>query len=204
MKLYNEAARKALGITENMVYIADRKVGEDQSADEGEEQEQARSNNMAEGRSGNRENSGTYDHLKVQPWYFIEANQLSFLEGSIVKRVCRHGVKDGVKDIDKAIDELGKLREYKYGEFNISVYKDDDTEYSEMEDAPIGDAIKALSDKLKNDPEYCSTWKANIAMAFKDVISRITEGDEAPRLTLNEAFKVADKAAWEFLEKLKD
>jgi len=72
------------------------------------------------------------------------------------------------------------------------------------EDAPIGDAIKALSDKLKNDPEYCSTWKANIAMAFKDVISRITEGDEAPRLTLNEAFKVADKAAWEFLEKLKD
>jgi hypothetical protein len=114
--IYTEKVREALNITEDMVFIgnpADGHVGE------------ARwDKQKAKGFVGHCEplssdlypekGSGTYEHLKIQPWYFIEANQLSFLEGSIVKRVCRHGVKDGVKDIDKAIDELRKLKEYHY------------------------------------------------------------------------------------------
>jgi hypothetical protein len=60
--------------------------------------------------------SGTYTSLPIQPWHFAEVNSLSFLEGCIVKRVCRHKQKDGVKDLDKAIDEIEKLKEYRYNQ----------------------------------------------------------------------------------------
>jgi len=55
-----------------------------------------------------------YENLAIQPWYFAEANNLSFLEGCIIKRICRHAHKDGVKDLDKAIDEIEKLKEHRY------------------------------------------------------------------------------------------
>jgi len=60
--------------------------------------------------------SGTYTSLPIQPWHFAETNSLSFLEGCIVKRVCRHRQKDGVKDLDKAIDEIEKLKKYRYNQ----------------------------------------------------------------------------------------
>jgi len=58
--------------------------------------------------------SGTYTSLPIQPWHFAETNNLSFLEGCIVKRVCRHRQKDGAKDIDKAIQELELLKKHLY------------------------------------------------------------------------------------------
>jgi len=59
--------------------------------------------------------SGTYTSLPIQPWHFAETNNLSFLEGCIVKRVCRHRRKDGAQDIDKAIEELKLLKDHLYG-----------------------------------------------------------------------------------------
>jgi len=59
--------------------------------------------------------SGTYTSLPIQPWHFAETNSLSFLEGCIVKRVCRHRQKDGAQDIDKAIQELELLKKHLYG-----------------------------------------------------------------------------------------
>jgi hypothetical protein len=59
--------------------------------------------------------SGTYTSLPIQPWHFAEVNNLSFLEGCIVKRVCRHRRKDGAKDLDKAIEELKLLKDHLYG-----------------------------------------------------------------------------------------
>jgi len=59
--------------------------------------------------------SGTYTSLPIQPWHFAETNNLSFLEGCIVKRVCRHRKKDGAQDIDKAIEELKLLKDHLYG-----------------------------------------------------------------------------------------
>lgn len=97
--IYNQGAREALNITQDMVFIgnaADRHIGE--------------------ARWDKQKGPRTYEHLAIQPWYFIEANQLSFLEGSVIKRLCRHKIKDGVKDIDKAIDELQKIKEYEYGD----------------------------------------------------------------------------------------
>jgi len=58
--------------------------------------------------------SGTYTSLPIQPWHFSEVNRLSFLEGCIVKRVCRHRQKDGAQDIDKAIQELELLKKHLY------------------------------------------------------------------------------------------
>jgi len=58
--------------------------------------------------------SGTYTNLPIQPWHFAETNSLSFLEGCVVKRVCRHRQKDGAQDIDKAIEELKLLKKHLY------------------------------------------------------------------------------------------
>jgi hypothetical protein len=59
---------------------------------------------------------GHYKSLSIQPALFSEANGLSFLEGSIVKRICRHRSKNGSEDIRKAIHELTLLLEITYGE----------------------------------------------------------------------------------------
>lgn len=47
-----------------------------------------------------------YKNLKIQPAEFIEVNKLSFLEGCVIKRLCRWRNKDGIKDLEKAIHEI--------------------------------------------------------------------------------------------------
>lgn len=55
-----------------------------------------------------------YKNFAIQPAEFITRNNLGFLEGNVIKYVCRHGHKGGVQDIDKAIHYLQLLKEYKY------------------------------------------------------------------------------------------
>lgn len=59
-----------------------------------------------------------YKTAKIQPVQYIEANQLAFLEGCVVKRVTRHNKPTGKgrQDIEKAIHELQLLLELRYGE----------------------------------------------------------------------------------------
>lgn len=56
-----------------------------------------------------------YKNCAIQPVQFIEANKLSFLEGCVIKRLCRHdrGGK-GIQDIEKAIHELQLILELRY------------------------------------------------------------------------------------------
>lgn len=58
-----------------------------------------------------------YMDCKIRPVSFIEANNLKFLEGSVVKRMCRHDKPTGKgrQDIEKAIHELQLLLELRYG-----------------------------------------------------------------------------------------
>lgn len=56
-----------------------------------------------------------YKSLKIQPVEFIEANNLPFLEGCIIKRVCRHASKNGAEDIRKVIHEARLLLKLRYG-----------------------------------------------------------------------------------------
>jgi hypothetical protein len=57
-----------------------------------------------------------YKDFKIQPIKFIVDNELGFCEANAVKYICRHAVKGGVQDVDKAIHYLELLKEYKYGE----------------------------------------------------------------------------------------
>lgn len=44
-----------------------------------------------------------YTHFKIQPIEFITKNKLSFIQGCIIKYICRFENKNGVEDLDKII-----------------------------------------------------------------------------------------------------
>lgn len=57
-----------------------------------------------------------YKAMAIQPAEFSQKNNLNFLEGCVVKRMCRHGQKGGVEDLKKAIHEIRLIAEYQYEE----------------------------------------------------------------------------------------
>lgn len=61
-----------------------------------------------------------YKSLKIQPIEYIDANNLPYLEGNVVKYVTRHASKNGVQDIDKAIHYLELIKQMRYAEDNTS------------------------------------------------------------------------------------
>ena len=54
-----------------------------------------------------------YKRFKIQPIEFIALNNLNFLEGNIVKYVCRHSFKDGLRDLGKAKHYIEMLIEFR-------------------------------------------------------------------------------------------
>lgn len=44
-----------------------------------------------------------YKTMKIQPVEFIQANDLNFCEGNIIKYTCRYKQKGGVEDLNKVI-----------------------------------------------------------------------------------------------------
>jgi len=42
-----------------------------------------------------------YKKYKIQPIEFIHANKIPFIEGNIIKYICRWRDKNGVKDLEK-------------------------------------------------------------------------------------------------------
>ncbi len=52
-----------------------------------------------------------YKDKPIQPWDYIAANRLGYLEGNIVKYVSRYKEKDGIADLHKAKHYLDKLIE---------------------------------------------------------------------------------------------
>lgn len=57
------------------------------------------------------------DHYRtfvIQPSEFIHKNSLGFLEGNVIKYVCRHGVKHGRIDLEKARHYIDLLIEWEY------------------------------------------------------------------------------------------
>ena len=57
-----------------------------------------------------------YKHMKIQPTEFIATNDIPFIEGNVIKYVCRHAHKNGKEDVLKAIHYLNLLIEYHYAE----------------------------------------------------------------------------------------
>lgn len=63
-----------------------------------------------------QEGGNHYKDMAIQPVEFITANNLGFLEGNVVKYICRHHAKNGAEDIKKAIHYCEMLLQTKYGE----------------------------------------------------------------------------------------
>jgi hypothetical protein len=61
-----------------------------------------------------QEGGNHYKDMKIQPVEFITANNLGFLEGNVVKYICRHHAKNGAEDIKKAIHYCELLLQTKY------------------------------------------------------------------------------------------
>ncbi len=40
-----------------------------------------------------------YKSMKIQPTDFIAANDIPFIEGNVIKYVCRHEFKNGKEDV---------------------------------------------------------------------------------------------------------
>ena len=59
-----------------------------------------------------------YSRFKIQPIVFVRENNLAYWQGNAVKYVCRADAKNGVEDIEKAIDYLLKERAYLKGDPN--------------------------------------------------------------------------------------
>jgi hypothetical protein len=62
-----------------------------------------------------QEGGSHYKDMAIQPVTFIVKNNIPFLEGNVIKYVCRHASKNGVQDIDKAIHYLQLIKELQYG-----------------------------------------------------------------------------------------
>lgn len=50
-----------------------------------------------------------YKNMPIQPVEFIVANDLSFLQGNVIKYVCRYQSKGGLQDLEKARHYLDML-----------------------------------------------------------------------------------------------
>jgi len=62
-------------------------------------------------------NQNHYARFRIQPIEFIANNQLNFMQGNIIKYVCRFDAKDGIKDLYKAkhyLEMMIQLEEQKF------------------------------------------------------------------------------------------
>lgn len=57
-----------------------------------------------------------YRNLKIQPIEYIVSNNLSFLEGNVVKYITRHKQKGGRADVEKVIHYCELILNLEYGE----------------------------------------------------------------------------------------
>lgn len=56
-----------------------------------------------------------YKNMVIQPVEFINRNRIGYIEGSVIKYVCRHRSKNGRQDLEKAKHFLDLLIEQEYG-----------------------------------------------------------------------------------------
>lgn len=54
---------------------------------------------------------GTHYKMAIEPWDYIVANEIGYLEGNVIKYVSRWKAKGGVEDLRKARHYLDKLIE---------------------------------------------------------------------------------------------
>lgn len=61
-----------------------------------------------------QEGGNHYKSMKIQPVEFIHANNIGFLEGNVIKYICRHKNKNGIEDLKKVIHYAELLIQLEY------------------------------------------------------------------------------------------
>lgn len=56
-----------------------------------------------------------YKKMTIQPVEFIQGNEIPFLEGCVIKRMCRWRDKNGIEDLRKARHEIDLLIMHEVG-----------------------------------------------------------------------------------------
>ena len=56
-----------------------------------------------------------YKSMPIQPAEFIHKNKLGYLQGNVIKYVCRHASKGGPDDLRKAIHYCRLMLKLEYG-----------------------------------------------------------------------------------------
>jgi hypothetical protein len=57
------------------------------------------------------EKQSHYTRFVIQPMEFVGVNRLTFLQGNVIKYVCRFDAKNGLEDLKKARHYLDKIIE---------------------------------------------------------------------------------------------
>lgn len=55
-----------------------------------------------------------YRDMLIQPVTFIDSNNIPYLEGNVIKYVCRHSKKNGLEDLKKAKHYIDIIIEQRY------------------------------------------------------------------------------------------
>ena len=58
---------------------------------------------------------GEHYKIPIEPWDYIVANNIGYLEGNVIKYVSRYKSKNGLEDLKKARHYLDKLIEVNGG-----------------------------------------------------------------------------------------
>jgi hypothetical protein len=66
-------------------------------------------------KKGKQVGGSNYEKMAIDPTEYNVRNGLGWLEGNVVKYVSRHEDKNGLEDINKAIDYLEDIKRMKYG-----------------------------------------------------------------------------------------
>lgn len=61
-----------------------------------------------------QEGGAHYKAMKIQPIEFIHENNIPYLEGNVIKYVCRHREKGGIDDLRKAQHYIELLIHFEY------------------------------------------------------------------------------------------
>jgi len=87
---------------------------------------------------------GHYKDMAIQPAEFITRNKIGFLEGCVIKRVCRWRSKDGVQDLRKAMHELELLIEMEETDRRVAEIEAETAQREATIDDPLGTGMHVL------------------------------------------------------------
>ena len=90
-----------------------------------------------------------YKDMAIQPSEFINKNKLQFAEGNSIKYICRHSLKGGKQDLEKAKHYIDMIIERDYGDEaeKSKVFRSEiDTELPASDEDAMDDLAEGFDD----------------------------------------------------------